>query len=40
MDYPKFIASNQKEESISIQMVNTRYPVIVYETLIGAFSDV
>ena len=33
MDYPKFIASNKKEESISIQRVNARYPVIVYETL-------
>ena len=25
MDYPKFIVSNQKEESISIQRVNQKY---------------
>ena len=26
MDYPKFIVQNQKEESISMQMVNNEVP--------------
>ena len=29
MDYPKFIVSNQKEESISIQMVKKKFDTVL-----------
>ena len=35
MDYPKFIVSNQKEESISIQSVNSALVRVFYDVLVA-----
>ena len=38
MDYPKFIVSNQEEESISIQRVNKSYLPEIIKLLLHLFN--